>query len=248
MAGDGTDDLGLMINLGGPYSLVQGGRELVLERGEATILASTDACSCRHYPPGILLGVRVPRARLAPLVTGIDDCYLRRVPSTTPALAMLKSYVHIAWEEETLARSLQDVVVSHVHDLLAVAIGATRDAAEIAQARGVRAARLNAIKQDITRNLDQPDLSVAALAARHHCTPRFVQRLFENEGTTFTEYVLAQRLVRAHRMLTDPRHAHQKISTIALDAGFADLSYFNRAFRQLYGDTPSGVRTGRTLN
>ena len=40
----------------------------------------------------------------------------------------------------------------------------------------------------------------------------------------------------------DPRRAGDKISTIALDAGFSDLSYFNRAFRQLYGDTPSGVR------
>jgi len=27
-----------------------------------------------------------------------------------------------------------------------------------------------------------------------------------------------------------------------LDAGFGDLSYFNRSFRRRYGDTPSGVR------
>jgi AraC-like DNA-binding protein len=249
MAGDGTDDLGLMINLGGPYALVQGGRELVLECGEATVLASTDACSCKHYPPGILLGLRLPRARIAPLVGGIDDCHLRRIPGETPALTMLKGYVRMAWDEQTIATgSLQDIVVSHLHDLVAVAIGATRDTAETAQGRGVRAARLHAIKQDIARNLDQPDLSVTVLAARHSCTPRFIQRLFEAEGTTFTEYVLAQRLLRAHRMLTDPRHAHEKITTIALDAGFADVSYFNRAFRQLYGDTPSGVRAGRTLN
>jgi AraC-like DNA-binding protein len=29
---------------------------------------------------------------------------------------------------------------------------------------------------------------------------------------------------------------------IAFDAGFGDLSYFNRVFRQRYGDTPSGIR------
>jgi len=55
--------------------------------------------------------------------------------------------------------------------------------------------------------------------------------------------VLVQRLMRAHRLLTDPRHASEKISTIAFDAGFGDVSYFNRVFRQRYGDTPSGVRT-----
>jgi hypothetical protein len=33
-----------------------------------------------------------------------------------------------------------------VHDLTALALGASRDAAEIAKGRGLRAARLNAIK------------------------------------------------------------------------------------------------------
>jgi AraC-like DNA-binding protein len=62
------------------------------------------------------------------------------------------------------------------------------------------------------------------------------------EGTTLTDYLLAQRLARAHRMLTDPRRAAEKISTIAFDAGFGDLSYFNRVFRRQYGETPSAAR------
>jgi transcriptional regulator GlxA family with amidase domain len=62
---------------------------------------------------------------------------------------------------------------------------------------------------------------VATIAARHRIKPRRIQRLFESEGTTFTEYVLAQRLVRAHRVLTNPLYANQKISTIALDIGIS---------------------------
>jgi AraC-like DNA-binding protein len=54
--------------------------------------------------------------------------------------------------------------------------------------------------------------------------------------------LLAQRLVRAHRLLTDPRYASQKVSTIALDVGFGDLSYFNRAFRRRYDMAPSELR------
>jgi AraC-like DNA-binding protein len=130
----------------------------------------------------------------------------------------------------------------HIHDLLALAIGATRDAAEVAKSRGARVARLRAIKEDIVDRLEQPDLSVAAIAARHRIKPRWVQRLFESEGTTFTEYVLAQRLARAHRRLTDPRHAGLKIGAIALDVGFGDLSYFNRVFRRRYGMAPSELR------
>src|SRR5215470_17904779 len=103
---------------------------------------------------------------------------------------------------------------------MALAIGATRDAAEIAKGRGARAARLRAVKEDITTRLDQPDLSMATIAARHRIKPRWIQRLFESEGTTFTEYVLAQRLALAHRFLTDSLHSNQKICTIALDVGF----------------------------
>jgi AraC-like DNA-binding protein len=54
--------------------------------------------------------------------------------------------------------------------------------------------------------------------------------------------VLAQRLVRAHHMLTDPRFIEWKISAIAFEAGFTDLSYFNRAFRHRYAASPSDVR------
>jgi AraC-like DNA-binding protein len=106
----------------------------------------------------------------------------------------------------------------------------------------MHAARLHAIKEDIAGHLDQPDLSVLALAERHHCTPRFVQRLFEMEGTTFTEYVLSRRIARAHGMLTDPRYAREKISAVAYDCGFGDISYFNRTFRRHYGAAPSEVR------
>jgi len=80
------------------------------------------------------------------------------------------------------------------------------------------------------------------LAARHHCTERCVQRLFEREGTTFTEYVVAQRLANAHRMLSDPRRDGDKIGTIAFECGFGDVSYFNRAFRRSYGSAPSDIR------
>jgi AraC-like DNA-binding protein len=66
--------------------------------------------------------------------------------------------------------------------------------------------------------------------------------LFESEGTTFSQFALAERLACAHRLLLDPRHAHQSIGAIAYASGFGDLSHFNHAFRRRYGATPSEVR------
>ena len=57
---------------------------------------------------------------------------------------------------------------------------------------------------------------------------------------TCGEYVLDERLALAYRRLRDPRLAGRTVSSITHDAGFGDLSYFNRTFRRRYGVTPSG--------
>jgi len=54
--------------------------------------------------------------------------------------------------------------------------------------------------------------------------------------------VLAQRLARARRMLTDPRHDAETISAIAFACGFGDLSYFNRVVCRPFAATPTAVR------
>jgi len=70
-------------------------------------------------------------------------------------------------------------------------------------------------------------------------TLRYVHKLFENEGLTFSTFVLGLRIARAHRMLADARLADRNISAIAFAVGFGDLPYLNRAFRRNYGVTPS---------
>jgi AraC-like DNA-binding protein len=106
----------------------------------------------------------------------------------------------------------------------------------------VRAARLRGAKAFVTQHLARHELSAATAAAHLGVTPRYVHMLFATEAASFSEFVLAQRLARAHQMLTDPRCIGRPISAIAFDAGFSDLSHFNRTFRRRFGSTPSDVR------
>jgi AraC-like DNA-binding protein len=189
--------------------------------------------------------VTLSRRRLAPLVPGLEDAFMRPVPRDTEALQLLTRYIRIFDDQQSLATpELRNLVVNHVYDLVALALGATRDAAATAYGRGARAARLHAIKTEILNSLNRHELSLAGLAARHRVTPRHVQMLFESDGTTFSRFLLDQRLARAHRMLSNPLLVERTISTIAYEAGFGDLSHFNRAFRRRYGETPSDVRAG----
>ncbi|HEY3145214.1 MAG TPA: LysE family transporter [Dongiaceae bacterium] len=129
----------------------------------------------------------------------------------------------------------------HAHDVAALAIGATREAAEIAIGCSLRDARLRAIKADIAQNLEG-DVTAGALSLRHRISPRYIHKLFEREKTSLSRFVLGERLTRVHRMLADPRQADRTIADIALSAGFGDLSTFNREFRRRFGVTPSEVR------
>jgi len=100
------------------------------------------------------------------------------------------------------------------------------------------------MKKSVLDNLDRSELTIGSIAQAHGLSPRHAQRLFAQTGTTFTEYVVEQRLLLARRLLGERQHRYSKISTIAYGAGFSDLSYFNRAFRRRFGETPSDTRVG----
>lgn len=238
------DDVVLVTGFTASYEARHLGRTLNMGPGEAVILTGAEPASFGGPAQNSVHLLRVPVRLLSPLAANLEAAYGRTIPAENRALQLLVAYLGILEEMGDAASShdFEPQVVTHIHDLMALAIGERRDTAEISKSRGARAARLRAIKHDIANCIGQPDLSVATIAARQRVKARWVQRLFQSEDTTFTEYVLAQRLVRAHRKLTNPLYADQKISSIALDTGFGDLSYFNRAFRRRYGAPPSELR------
>jgi AraC-like DNA-binding protein len=242
-SGDSDDDFSFHMNVTG-LSLVAGPRgETMLRDGDAMLLRYSVGRTISRPAPVDHRVIRLPRAALSPLVRNIDDAVLLPIPSGTGMLRLLTGYVDAVFDDPTLAiPQMRRLVVGHLCDLVAVTLGATRDAAAVAEGRGVRAARLRAIKTDIETHLAQGDLSPGTVANRQKVSDSYIRKLFRGEGTSFSEYVLARRLVFAHRMLTDRRRAEAGIASIAYDAGFGDLSYFNRAFKRCYGTTPSEVR------
>jgi AraC-like DNA-binding protein len=239
---DGDDALAIVINRRGAATRSQRNRDASLGVGDAAVILNGEPAMLTHSQ-GHYESLAVPRTALLPLVVNVEDAAMRMIPHDNEALRLLTGYLNLVHEGLPLATSdLRHRVVTHVHDLVAMMIGATGDGAAIAQERGVRVARLAAIKADIMARLDRRDLSILAVALRQRVTPRYVQMLFESEGATFSQFVLEQRLARAHQLLTSPSHAGWTIGAIALAAGFGDLSHFNRSFRRRYGATPSELR------
>src|SRR5262249_17947945 len=141
----------------------QFGRTARLGPGEAIL------CSNAEVAVGIASGartaIRLPRAALAPLVGDVEAAGLRPIPAAPDALRLLRGYLPtVSRVSMTSPAALQQLAVAHVRDLVALALGAARDAAQAAEEGAGRAARLAAIKRDIVENLAAGDVSVGALA------------------------------------------------------------------------------------
>jgi AraC-like DNA-binding protein len=229
----------LMINLGGPALAVQARREVVLRSGDAVTLSGAEISSFATMRAGRIATIEFADGSLTRL---LSDGMPRRIAKDEPALQLLRGYLNAIWTGDVLgSRVLRPLAIEHIRDLAALAVGATREAEEIASGRGVRAARLQAIKVDVLARL-QTDLSLGDVAARHRLSPRYVRMLFECEGSSFSEFVREERLKRAHSMLLSPCFEHRRISEIAYEVGFNDLSYFNRTFRRRFGHSPGELR------
>ena len=238
-----ADDLLFNVNLSGSRSQQQRGREAVLGAGDGGLTTNADPGSVTVHSTSRFISFRIPRNTLQPMIGDLDASLVRTIPRDTAALRLLTSYAGLMREyEATVPPELCSLVAAHFRDLIALALGATPDAAEMARGRGVRAARLRAIKVDILDNLVRADLSVDAVAKRHGISPRYLSMLFAGEQTSFSQFVLAGRLERARRLLCNPPYIERMVSAIAFSCGFGDLSYFNRAFRRRYGATPSEIR------
>jgi AraC-like DNA-binding protein len=243
MAAEGDDSIGLVVNLNARATVAQRGKDVTLRPGDAVFVLTQE--------PGILtstgqLGILLPRAAIAARFRNVDDMAMRVIPHAFEPLRLLVSYLGLVQDKIVLATpGLRQAMASHIHDLAALALGANRPVTEDGLS-AVAAARLAAALGHIAESFTQPDLALATVARRQGISPRYLQRLLEASGTSFTARVNELRLQRACALLTEPHRRGRRISDVALQAGFSDISHFNRLFRFRFGDSPSGIRARRS--
>jgi AraC-like DNA-binding protein len=114
------------------------------------------------------------------------------------------------------------------------------------QTSDVDDAILAAIRQEMETNhrFRDPQLCVASFA-KEVGLPEYRLRQIIN-GTlgfgNFNGFVNHYRVAWIKGALADTRHARLPILTIAMDAGFASIAPFNKAFKEMTGETPSAYR------
>ena len=194
-----------------------------------------DRCLSFHYTPDcwVALVAALPGARQARLP--VPRLPPRVCPVTlTATLEAARDVDSAALEEGALdlAAAVLRALDDHIEPTGRGTSGRERDSARVSQ-----------IVRHIELNLDEVEgsaLSVGALAREAGMSPYHFLRTFRRvAGMPPHQFVLRLRLNRAAIRL---RTTQEPISAIALDAGFADLSTFNRRFRRIMGVTPGAYR------
>jgi AraC-like DNA-binding protein len=240
---DGNDDI--IVGIGGVEGRLiteQRGVRAVLERGHVRAVLNAEPFSLVHIG-SLAPGLTVARKTLAALVPDIEDRIAQPVRPFSEGLRLLEGYIAALSSDRILnGTEATSTAVTHIHDLLGHILGASREGEEIIATRGLKAARLLAIKSQIGRSLVDHHFSLDTVVATQCLSRRYVQRLFEEEGTTFSAYLTNQRLKQAARFLEKSGSRGRTISAIAYDCGFGDVTHFNRLFRRLFDLTPSDLR------
>lgn len=220
----------------------QRGHEIEIGKGTPYITLVDAPFACDYDSPYAARGVIVPRKILHDRLPGLSfDHAARLAPS--PVWQHLDRYMAALMDtdfqnEPALARQAELYVI----DLLALALGARGDSAELATARGLRACRLREAVVEIERRYAEPNFSSDDLAKAIGLSRRYVNELLYETGASFAERVLELRLQKARGMLVDMRHDRLRVSDIAFACGFNEVSYFNRRFRMRFGCSPTQCR------
>jgi AraC-like DNA-binding protein len=239
MVRDGDDSVSLVVSLGRALSISHRNREACLARNEAIIMQADAPGSAGTRQRFAVLEVSIAQREWESRGTRPGDVLTNVINRNSQTLALLLGYIH------TLAKSglpspakARRLVGRHLVDL--VVLAAAEPPLGESQIECVVAARRAAVLDYITSHFCDPNLSGSNLAERLGISQRYLQRLLEATGKTFTEHVNDLRLDRAFLLLVTAG-TDKRVSDIAFDVGYSDLTNFYRHFKSRFGDSPKGV-------
>ena len=159
------------------------------------------------------------------------------------AIRLMASYMSgLLEEEKSISSKTQKMIEGHVLDLVANAYDPGGEWSRAAPNDGVNAAQLQQILRHVSESYADRSLKAESIATLCGVSERKVHQLLTTTGTTLSQHILEHRLQAARQALQNERLISKRVSEIAMDAGFSDLSYFNKCFRRRFGDTPNGFR------
>ncbi|MDC3735067.1 helix-turn-helix domain-containing protein [Pseudomonas syringae pv. syringae] len=230
-----SDHFLLTLSLCPDALVVQNDRESRQGAGDIVLYDSAQPYAC-SYPEGDdQIVLTVPRKLLLQHIPSAERLVCRTLDGRSALGRVAAVVLTEAWNAEGLSDPLSERLNASLLDVLSTAFDSVFGDTDIRR-QSHQMQQLQRIKQFLLNNLPDTGLTAENIALATHVSPRTLNRLFAQEGTTAIRWLWQQRLSACHDALLK-RHV-RRVSDAALNFGFTNLSHFSRAFKNAYGIPP----------
>jgi AraC-like DNA-binding protein len=235
VAADQNDTVTLLVNISdGAVGGRQFGREVDMQRGEACFFDNANEFQSWSRNGGEIVGLYIPRNLFTSRRIAIED-HAARIFSVANnnALGLLTEQLRIFLKTENFDPAIEVAGSQFISALIQSIVAPTANGLAEGQPAELR---ISMIREAIKSRCNNANFGLEDLAKLVKLSPRYIQRLFQNEGTTVGQEITDQRLAQFCREFATS--SNERISDIAYRCGFSDLSTFHRAFRRRFNASP----------
>jgi AraC-like DNA-binding protein len=235
------DDCFLMsIQRRGVGAVVQEDRVAELAAGDFAIYDASQPYELRFGAPFEQLVLRLPRHYLSRRITCPERLTAIAFRGAQGPASIVSNFIlHLCPQLDDLEFESAAAVHQALVDLLIAALAGVSTRGLLTSNRLVMRQR---IKSFMDAHLADPSLNCTYVSQAHGISIRYLNKLFEDDEVSPSEWIWARRLEKARVALDCSQTTGQSITQIAYDWGFKDPAHFSRAFKTRYGQTPSAHR------
>lgn len=234
---DTADVVGIEMIIGGEMLCRYGDAEFRAQDQDLFVWGSDLGRSFDSTGAYRMVSIMVPRSRVPrALASWVGSSRAVTTRAGSGLLSVVADNMRaIARELDNFSDNAVTVGVDSLLDTLAAAVSPGQQSTN-----GQRAALLARIQSYVVERLDDHRLCATSIAAAHGISVRTLHLVFAEGGISVGRWTREQRLERCMRELARARAA-TTVTEVAFRWGFNDAAHFSRAFKQLYGVSPSDV-------
>ncbi|MDB5395856.1 MAG: helix-turn-helix protein [Rhodospirillales bacterium] len=235
--------LWLALPVEGVFQLADGSDSTNLRLGDI-LYGPTGRDSTLKLPDHfVMLYIRIPQTMLYPRLLNLQVLPMGTLTGRAAVNRIFANLLH------SIVDDLEELTDEHIRPievaLSEFVISSLAESSAMSCFDVAGASNFHRISQAIELQLGDGDLTLHQIAEQQHVSARYIQKLFQQAGLSFSHYLRQRRLEHCHADLGSAAHRNLSISDICFRWGFNDAAHFSRSFRADYGMTPRAFRQER---
>lgn len=216
----------------------QDGRQTLLNPGDLAIYDSTRPYALGFDQDFEQIVLKFHKTALQPLVSGLDHLTARTIPGSQGIGQMMTGLVRQLDSDASQMPAPASAAISEAVKQLLVAGLYSLPGTQRVELPSLSVYHIQRVQQVIRQRLQDPGLTMEAIAYDAGISTGHLHRLFRDQPQTPAEYMWSLRLDACSRELIAPEFSHRTVADIAFRWGFNDAAHFSRAFRKRFLCTP----------